>query len=70
MMKQKDPEFIAVLKYGLGNNFTKFKEHIFKVASKEYGVLGKLIHQGAYYIPPTLDKSTYCLLDPELTQMG
>jgi hypothetical protein len=62
--KKKDPEAIPVLKYGPGNNFAKFKEAISKVALKEYGDLGKLIQQGAYYIPPAPDKTKYGSMDP------
>ena len=55
--KKKDAEAIPILKYGPSNNFAKFKEAISKVALKEYGDLGKLIHQGIYYIPPAPDKA-------------
>ncbi len=57
--KKKDPEAIPVLKYGPRNYFAKFKEAIVKVALNEYGDLGKLIHQGTYYIPPAPNKVTY-----------
>jgi hypothetical protein len=56
-VKKKDHEAIPILKYGPGNNYAKFKEAISKVALKEYGDLGKLIHQGIYYIPPAPDKA-------------
>jgi hypothetical protein len=64
--KKKDPEAIPILKYGPGNNFAKFKEAISKAALKEYGDIGKLIHQGTYYIPPAPDKATYGSLDPAI----
>jgi len=40
------------------------QEAIFKVALKEYGGLGKLIHQGPYDIPSIPNKATYGSLDP------
>jgi hypothetical protein len=40
------------------------------VALKEYGDLGKLIWQGAYYIPPTPDKAKYGSLDPAIDVDG
>ncbi len=69
-IKKKDPEAIPVLKYGPGNNFAKFKEAISKVALKEYGDLGKLIRQGAYYIPPAPDKTKYGSFDPAIDVDG
>ncbi len=45
--KKKDAEAIPILKYGLSNNFAKFKEAISKAALKQYGDLGKVIHQGS-----------------------
>jgi hypothetical protein len=68
--KKKDPETITVLKYGPGNNFSKFKEAMSKVALKEYGDLGKLIRQGDYYIPPTPDKTKYGSIDPAIDAEG
>ena len=61
--KKKDPEEIPVLKYGPGNNFSKFKEAISNVALKEYGALGKLIKQGSYVKiePKEPDEKTYKL---------
>ncbi len=46
------------------NNFAKFKEVISEVALKEYVDLGKLIHQGTYYIPPAPAKAIYGLFGP------
>jgi hypothetical protein len=57
--KKKDAEVTLILKYGLSNNFTKFQEAISKAALKQYGNLGKLIHQGSYYIPPKPNRAMY-----------
>ncbi len=57
--KKKDAEAIPILKYGPSNNFAKFKEAISKAALKQYGDLGRLIHQGSYYIPPEPNRATY-----------
>ena len=61
--KKKDSEEIPVLKYGPGNNFSKFKEAISNAALKENGALGKLIKQGSYVKiePKEPDEKTYKL---------
>ena len=55
--KKKDPEEIPILKYGPANNFTKFKEALYKTALKDYGNLGKLIKLGKYYEPEEPDNT-------------
>jgi hypothetical protein len=55
--KKKDPTEIPILRYGLNNNFSKFKETLSYQAMKQFGDLGRLIELGTYYepIPPDLD---------------
>jgi hypothetical protein len=60
--KKKDPEEIPVLRYGLNNNFAKFKEAMSKAALKNYGNLGRLIQlEGQNYQPPHPDRADYDL---------
>jgi hypothetical protein len=54
---------IPILKYGPSNNFTKFKEAMPKAALKQYDDLGRLIHQGSYFIPPKPNRATHCPFD-------
>jgi hypothetical protein len=55
--KKKDAEAIPILRYGPSNHFVKFKEAISKAVLTQYGDLGRLIHQGSYFIPPEPDRA-------------
>jgi gamma-glutamylcyclotransferase (GGCT)/AIG2-like uncharacterized protein YtfP len=59
--KKKEPDAIPILKYGLSNNFMRFKEALSKKALLEFGNLGKLINQGFIIIPDLPDRDTYGL---------
>ncbi len=49
--EMKDPDAVPTLKFGLSNNFMKFKEALSKKALGEYVALGKLIKKGAIEEP-------------------
>lgn len=57
--KTEDTEANPILKYGPYNNLFKFNESLSKVALRQHGYLGKLIHQGSYYIKSKPDRAMY-----------
>jgi hypothetical protein len=61
--RKKMPEAIPILRYGLSNNFMKFKEAHLKKALLDYGSQGKLIKQGYIVLPEQPDRDTYGLDD-------
>jgi hypothetical protein len=64
--KKKDPDAIPILKYGLSNDFMRFKEALLRKALLEFGNLGKSINQGFIIMPDLPDRVTYGLdVDPD-----
>jgi len=52
---------VPMLRLGVSNNFDNFRKKISIACLEKYKNLGRLIHDEAYYIPPTIDPTTYNL---------
>ena len=66
-----DPTHVPILRFGVDNNFHKFRERLATAAIDRFGYLGELIETGRYYVPPPVDESLYDLdNDPHQLHLG
>ena len=52
---------VPMLRLGVSNNFDNFRKKISIACLEKYKNLGRLIHDEVYYIPFTIDPTTYNL---------